>query len=257
LLTIIYVNFVDHGFLIFFNLTGDMSPHSYPDDSFAVNEHTTLDELCLTKFYVTKLLFQQLVETFPDTQWAYAIGNNDHFPKNVYWQPYINMLGKMLLDIGFFRQQQYEQFVSFGCSFVDVEGVRYLSINMNLFIPKGEFIAPGGTSVVPRMLLWLKESLRKAEEFDIPVYIVGHQPLSTRFGFDEMDIHGDYFLQFKQILEQYSSIIRVGLFGHNNVENFIQVLGPPPRLQPIFPAIVATGVSPRAPNQPSYTVLFK
>lgn len=50
-------------------------------------------------------------------------GNNDHFPKNVYWPPYIKRLAEMFLDTGFFTQTQHDQFLHTGCNFIDVDGV--------------------------------------------------------------------------------------------------------------------------------------
>jgi hypothetical protein len=238
-------------------IAGDISPHSYPDDSRVINEYTSIKDLCLTKFYATKILLQQLVSAYPDTRWAYSIGNNDHFPKNVYWQPYIDLLGEMMLEIGFFTQQQYDQFVRFGSSFTDVQGVRYVCIDMTLFVPNGEVILAGQASVVPNLLQWMEESLQDAEKSGLAIYFVGHQPLSTRFGVDELDVDSPHFLQLKETLTKHAANIRVGLFGHNNLANVVQVLSPSPESRPIFPAIVATGVSPRAPNQPSFNVFHK
>lgn len=225
--------------------------------------------MCLTKFFATKIVLEQLVTTFPDTQWAYALGNNDLFPKNIYWRPYVELLGDMMMGIGFLNKQQHAHFVAFGSNFVDVEAVRYLSLNMNLFIPGSEFVSPGQESVVPALLQWLEETLADAVALALPVYLLGHQPLSTRFGLDEFDTHSEQFVELKRILTKHAAIIRVGLFGHDNFQELVQVLGTKGETGaeaeaeteasslPLFPAIVATGVSPRGPNQPSFTVLFK
>lgn len=89
--------------------TGDISPHGYPDDKYSLTEDTTTDDLCETKFLVTRQMIRDLVRAFPSTKWAYTLGNNDHMPKNIYWQPYIEKYGKMLLDEGFFTQEQHSQ----------------------------------------------------------------------------------------------------------------------------------------------------
>ena len=237
-----------------------MSPHNYPDDDFILTSDTSLNDLCMTKFFATKAIFKELVAIFPKTQWAYAPGNNDHFPKSVYWQPYIDKLGKMLLDIGFFRVKQYEQFVQFGSSFVDVKGVRYISIDMTLFVPNGEAIFSNQTSVVPKLLAWLDDSLQEAENSGLAVYFVGHQPITTRFGVDELDIDSTHFHHLEKILKQHASVIQVGLFGHNNMENVVQVMSTKSdnlEASALFPGIIATGLSPRAPNNPSFGVLYK
>lgn len=43
----------------------------------------------------------------------------------------------MLLETGFFTQSQYDSFISHGCSYVDVDGIRYLSIDMMVFARYG------------------------------------------------------------------------------------------------------------------------
>jgi hypothetical protein len=43
----------------------------------------------------------------------------------------------MLLETGFFTPSQYDSFISHGCSFIDVEGIRYISVDMMLFAPFG------------------------------------------------------------------------------------------------------------------------
>ena len=236
---------------------GDIVAHSYPDDNFIVKEHTTIDNVCLTKFHATKIILQQLVSEFPTTRFAFSIGNVDHLPRDIFWRPYIKLLGDMMLDIGFFTQQQHEQFNIFGSNFIDVQGVRYVSIDMTLFTPSGEFLATDETSVVPKLLLWLDETMEEAADLGLSIYFIGHQPLSTRFGQDELDVKSAHYHSLKSILAKHSSNIRVGLFGHNNVENLVQVLSPGPTPHSIFPAIVGTGVSPRAPNQPTYHVYHK
>lgn len=97
--------------------TGDISPHGYPDDNFNLKDSTKLDDLCDTKFLVTRHMVEDLVRSFPDTRWAYAMGNNDHFPKDCYWQPYIEKYGDMLLSTGFFTEQQHNQVTACVISF--------------------------------------------------------------------------------------------------------------------------------------------
>jgi hypothetical protein len=43
----------------------------------------------------------------------------------------------MLLETGFFTPAQYDSFISHGSSFIDVEGIRYISIDMMVFAPFG------------------------------------------------------------------------------------------------------------------------
>jgi hypothetical protein len=81
-------------------IAGDIAPHGYPDDNFAIEKHTKLQDLCETKFLVVKHLVTDMVNSFPNTKWAFTMGNNDHFPKNTYWPPYILKLGDMFLETG-------------------------------------------------------------------------------------------------------------------------------------------------------------
>ena len=52
----------------------DISPHGYPDDNYKVTKETRLEDLCATKFLVTKHMVEDLVAAFPNTRWAYALG---------------------------------------------------------------------------------------------------------------------------------------------------------------------------------------
>ena len=87
------------------------------------------------------------------------------------------------------------------------------------------------------------------------VYIIGHQPLTTKKGKDEFNIEGEYFLDLKDLLTEYAPIIKVGLFGHRNVAGFGEVLNKD--FFPLFPSLTAPGVSPRGRNQPSFYVLYQ
>jgi hypothetical protein len=51
----------------------------------------------------------------------------------------------------------------------------------------------------------------------LDVYIIGHQPLTTKRGRDEYDPRATHFTRLKALLAKYAPIIRVGLFGHRNI----------------------------------------
>jgi len=247
--------------------TGDISPHGYPDDNYKVTKETRLEDLCATKFLVTKHMVEDLVAAFPNTRWAYALGNNDHFPKNKYWQPYITQFGDMLLETGFFTPQQHHQFVNYGGSnYIDIDNVRYISLDCTLFVEGGE---PIGVYNDPDLAeytddqypmrhiveVWIEESLADAQKKGLSVYIIGHQPLATKKGKDEYDVSDSHYRQIKMIFEKYADIIRVGLFGHRNLAGLTEVLSED--FKPLFPAITAPGISPRGNNQPSFSVIHQ
>lgn len=121
------------------------------------------------------------------------------------------------------------------------------------------------------------------------MYIVGHQPLSTKNGKDEMDVESFHFQELKNLFEEYRDIIKVGLFGHRNLAGecwldintscqkliasqidhphiatyyiLLWLLGLSNVLsnsfEPLFPAITGPGVSPRGKNNPSFIVLYQ
>ena len=200
--------------------TGDISPHGYPDDKFNLDADTTVDDLCPTKFLITRNMIRDLVRTFPNTKWAYTMGNNDHMPKNIYWQPYMEKYGKMLLEEGFFTQQQYDQFVNNGgANYVDVGHTRYISLDFSLYMEGGEasFKKADVGAVRAKSNQWAEEALEDAKRKNMNVYIIGHQPLTTKKGKDEYDPAATHFTHLKALLAKYAPIIRVGLFGHRNV----------------------------------------
>ena len=52
---------------------------------------------------------------------------------------------------------------------------------------------------------------------NLNVYLIGHQPLTTKKGKDEYDPDASHFTSLKALLAKYSSIIKIGLFGHRNI----------------------------------------
>lgn len=164
----------------------------------------------------------------------------------------------MLLKTKFFTQDQYDQFILYGSNYIDVDNIRYLSIDMTLFMKGGEVsFDPDSSTVTVRhkVVEWAKSVLQNARELELKVYLVGHQPLQTKRGKDELDVSEVDFKLLKDILMDYADVILVGFFGHRNLAGIFEVLSP--EFLPLFPAITAPGVSPRGKNQPSFHVLYK
>lgn len=238
--------------------TGDISPHGMPDDTEKVHKDSTVDDLCETKFIVTRQMIRDLKREFPTTKWAYTLGNNDHFPKNTYWQPYITKYGEMLRETGFFTNEQADMFVKYGSQYIDVDNIRYICLDFTLFTPGGETSwSTDDANPFPvrrRVVDWFRESLKDAKEKGLKVWIVGHQPLATAKGKDELTIDEVHFELLKEVMTMYSGIIELGLFGHRNLAGLNEVFSS--HYLPLFPAITAPGVSPRGKNQPSYHVMY-
>lgn len=253
----------------FIVITGDIAPHGYPGDKAKVDAGTKLDDLCNTKF----LIFQQQVryfrQNFPNTKFVFTMGNNDHFPKNTYWQPYMTALGDMFLEENFINQEQHDTFVKYGSFVTEAAGIRFLSIDLSLFAPGGETsfvdekdleglegaeLSKAKMPVRTRTLRWLEGIMEDSKQKGIPMYLVGHQPLATKKGKNELDVEGIHFGQFKNLLAQYSSDIKLGLFGHRNLAGLQEILSPLGR--PLIPSITVPGVSPRGKNQPCFNVLY-
>lgn len=87
----------------------DLAPHGYPDDLVDLNAAPAPGERCDAKFNVTRRMVQDLVRAFPHSRWAFALGNNDHFPKDSYWQAYTHRLADMMLEEGFLTSGQHDQ----------------------------------------------------------------------------------------------------------------------------------------------------
>lgn len=244
--------------------TGDISPHGYPDDERNIKSTTKLEDLCTSKFDVTEKMVVDLKQSFPNTKWAFTMGNNDHFPKDTYWQPYMNKLGEMFRRTGFFTEEQYQMYMNHGgTQYIDVDGIRYLSIDFTLFTAGGVIPPSGGedakltetygADLRQSVQLFLVDIFAEAEELGLPVYIIGHQPLTTNKGKDELDVEGHAYTALKELFTEYSHIITVGLFGHRNLAGLNEVLSD--SFMPLFPSITAPGVSPRGRNQPSFHVI--
>jgi hypothetical protein len=175
----------------------------------------------------------------------------------------------MFLETGFFTQDQYEQYIRHGGNYIDHEGVRLLSPDLTLFSPGGEttFVTdeevagldpeeaqrkkyPIRTAAVE----WIAHALAEARANGLKVIFIGHQPLTTNKGEDELEVEGIHYNRMKDLLVQYSDIIVTGLFGHRNLAGIQEVLSPVQ--DPLFPSITAPGISPRGENQPCFNVVY-
>jgi hypothetical protein len=112
----------------------------------------------------------------------------------------------MFLTTGFMTPDQHSTFVKFGSSKLDVSGVRYLCIDFTLFVQKESIVSfdgKNGTNMMDDLMVWIEGSLSDAHATGLKVYIVGHQPMTTNKGKDEMDVNGLYFNALKDALEKY------------------------------------------------------
>ena len=70
-----------------------------------------------------------------------------------------------------------------------------------------------------------------------------------------MDIDSIYYSRLKTLLGAYSSIIKVGLFGHHNYAFLEEILST--SYIPLIPSIIAPGVSPRGKNNPAFNLVYR
>jgi len=107
-----------------------------------------------------------------------------------------------------------------------------------------------------KMLVWLRETLADAQNKNLAVYLIGHQPMSTKNGYNQFEkgYHVDYL---KEIMAEYKDIIRIGLFGDRNVAG-MEPLWDRTNTVPTIPMITVPGVSPRGMNFPAlHAVVYK
>jgi hypothetical protein len=102
---------------------------------------------------------------------------------------------------------------------------------------------------------WLEASLNDASRLNLSVYLIGHQPFTTKEGHDEMEVTSIFYGRLKTILSAYSSIIKVGLFGHHNYAFVEEIMST--SFFPLIPSIVAPGISPRGKNNPAFHVISR
>jgi len=237
-------------------LTGDVAPHGYPDDLAVVNCSTKLEELCPTKLLIMRQWVQRWRAAFPRTKLVFTLGNNDHFPKNAYWQPFIDALGQMLFREGVFTQKEHQMFVTYGSVYYDIDALRFIALDFSLFMPNGEVSCgpSNGSPVRERTLRWLRSVLQEAREAHRGVYLIGHQPMTTKKGKDELEVEAADYVELQSVLADHADIIRAGLFGHRNLAGIQPIMGP--LGQPSIPSITVPGVSPRGRNLPSFNVVF-
>uniref|UniRef100_A0A6T2AYJ6 Calcineurin-like phosphoesterase domain-containing protein n=1 Tax=Eutreptiella gymnastica TaxID=73025 RepID=A0A6T2AYJ6_9EUGL len=250
-------------------MTGDLAPHGYPGDKATLTNTTTFEDLCPTKLLIMKRQAAFWKQHFPHTKLVFTLGNNDHFPKDKYWQPFITALGDVFHEEGLFTKKEHEMFTRYGSVYYDIDNLRFIALDFTLFTPGGEvtFVDPASLSglseeetacelfpVRHRTIQWFERTLKEAREQKKAVYIVGHQPLTTKRGKDELNVYGVHYGKLKFLLDRYQDIIKVGLFGHRNlaaIQPIASALG-----RPIIPSITVPGVSPRGKNHPAFHVVF-
>jgi len=254
-------------FIVF---TGDIAPHGYPGDRVTVTSNSVFSDFCSTKLDIMRQATKYFVSQYPNTPYMFTMGNNDHLPKNTYWQPWIKALGDMFLEEGFIDSKQHADFVKFGSHYKDVDGVRFIMPDLTLFAPGGEtsFVKPSTYEKVSdvqkklalmypvreRTIRWFGETLAEARKLGLSVYIVGHQPLTTKKGKDELDVEGLHYGRLKDYLSQYADIIKMGFFGHRNLAGLQEIMSPWGTA--IIPSLTGPGVSPRGKNQPSFNTMY-
>lgn len=249
--------------------SGDIAPHGYPDDMSRPSANTKLSDFCMSKPIVFRHHIRQLRKAFPNTTFALAMGNNDHFPKNTYWQPYITWVANMLFEEGILTKAQRDMFELYGGYYADVGSLRLVAMDLTLFLPGGEttFVTEKDLAdlkgeerqhklypVRHRTVEWFRDIMADAKKKNMAVYLVGHQPLATKKGKDEMDIRDPHYMQFQGVLGEHQDIIRVAMFGHRNYAGLQPILDTVER--PIIPSLTIPGVSPRGLNNPSFSVMF-
>ena len=70
-------------FIVF---TGDIAPHGYPGDRVTVTSNSVFSDFCSTKLDIMRQATKYFVSQYPNTPYMFTMGNNDHLPKNTYWQ---------------------------------------------------------------------------------------------------------------------------------------------------------------------------
>ncbi len=242
LMTSLLTHLRSHATPDFIVITGDIAPHGMPDDSYALEPDTKLTDLCPTKFLVMRRHIRELKQYFPNTTFVFTMGNNDHFPKNLFWQPYIDKLGEMFVEEGFLSKSQARDFRIHGSNYIDIQNT-----SLRLICPDMTLLTPGGeASFVPEadfenlegearedvqfpvraaMVAWLHKTLMDARKKKLSVIIVGHQPIATKNGKDELDVDSIHFRRVRELLYEYSPIIRAALFGHRNLAGLQNILG--------------------------------
>jgi hypothetical protein len=70
-----------------------------------------------------------------------------------------------------------------------------------------------------------------------------------------MEVTSIFYSRLKTILSAYSSIIKVGLFGHHNYAFVEEIVGT--SFLPLIPSIVAPGISPRGKNNPAFHLVSR
>lgn len=96
---------------------------------------------------------------------------------------------------------------------------------------------------------WLKDELKEMKRSNRVAFLCGHIPPSLDSHVEENQWKVEYIEMYKEIIKDYSDIIRAQLFGHLH-RNEVR-FSPDGNLPPLF---ITTALSPRYNNNPAFIV---
>ena len=199
------VNIIKPDFIIW---TGDNAPHDpWTGDQDAV-------------YKVTELFVNMLVYKYNYSLPVYpAIGNHEEYPNDLYY-PYDDRENHKLKTIGdifkvWLEDQAYESFIKYGyySQKHPNSNLRVISTNC-LLCDTVNFNLIRNPTDPQSGLKWLENTLKKAEQDNELVYLIGHIPIGEGFFSSECS------KRYIALMDRYNYIIRGNFYGHTHNDEF-------------------------------------
>ena len=199
------VNIIKPDFIIW---TGDNAPHDpWTGDQEAV-------------YKVTELFVNMLVNKYNYSLPVYpSIGNHEEYPNDLYY-PYDNREQNKLKIIGdifkvWLEDQAYESFIKYGyySQKHPNSNLRIVSTNC-LLCDTVNFNLIRNPTDPQSGIKWLEDTLKKAEQDNELVYLIGHIPIGEGFFSSECS------KRYIALMDRYNYIIRGNFYGHTHNDEF-------------------------------------
>lgn len=147
-----------------------------------------------------------------------ALGNHEKFPVGQFYPYDTSQESVLLKNLGdsykeFLTEDAYNSFIKNGYytqMHLDTN-LRIISYNSQFFDALNFYLLKG-TNDPSNQLIWLEETLKKAEENNEIVYLVGHIPIA------DVSFISESSKRYHILLDRYSNIIRGNFAGHTHFD---------------------------------------
>jgi len=166
---------------------------------------------------------QEILKRFYGVPVVLTPGNNDFYPRysvNTSITSWLKVLGNIWQP--FFPDSTARSTFEEGgwYSYKVNSKLEVLSLNTILFSPNYATFPPPSPALQFTQFSWLESKLQANKLSNTRVYIIGHIPPGTVEWHSELQWHKEYIDKYTSIIEAYSDIISMQIYGHTHRDDF-------------------------------------